>query len=150
MQFSFVAVRCIEPNVSGIAGRIVIEGEIIIIFRRIYFHAVRKAAEHEGQHRHEIGGRQRCRACGILNESLVGIKPRTIGTLGSESSTGDDEPKQKSGHIPRHYVHWTTTFSAKLRIQNQSAQFPELSRKVSGRSVLPEIEDFGQKPKLTG
>jgi hypothetical protein len=35
-------------------------------------------------------------------------------------------------------------------MQNLPAQFPELNRKVSGRSVLPEIEDFGQRPKFNG
>jgi len=35
-------------------------------------------------------------------------------------------------------------------MQNLPAQFPELNRKVSGRSALPEIEDFGQGPKFIG
>jgi hypothetical protein len=35
-------------------------------------------------------------------------------------------------------------------MQNLPAQFPGLNRKVSGRSALPEIEDFGQRPKFIG
>src|SRR6202521_5008950 len=150
MQFSFVAVRGIEPDVAGIAGGIVIEGKIIIIFRRIYSHAVGKTAEHERQHRHEISGRERRRACRILDESLVGIKPRTIGVLGGESSTGHDERKQKSGRIPRLYAHRTTTFSAELGIRNLPGQFPQLNRRFSGRCAPPEIEDCGQRPKFNG
>src|SRR6202521_450761 len=150
MQFSFVAVRGIEPDVAGIAGGIVIEGKIIIIFRRIYSHAVGKTAEHERQHRHEISGRERRRAWRILDESLVGIKPRTIGVLGGESSTGHDERKQKSGRIPRLYGHRTATCSAELGKRNLPGQFPQLNRRFSGRCAPPEIEDCGHRPKFNG